>query len=93
MLPIESPSNFVAIADAWDAMTGDRIYRKGMTVETAIGILEREADEGQFDPQLIRLFVAMARASAAVPGRKFVAQNSASLQAFQRAIFDVQPMV
>jgi len=54
-------ARIVAIADAWDAMTGDRIYRKGMPIEKALGILEAEADGGQFDPDLIRLFVAMVR--------------------------------
>jgi HD-GYP domain-containing protein (c-di-GMP phosphodiesterase class II) len=54
-------ARIVAIADAWDAMTGDRIYRKGMPVEKALGILEAEADHGQFDPTLIRLFTAAVR--------------------------------
>ena len=54
-------ARIVAIADAWDAMTGDRIYRKGMPVEKALGILEEEADCGQFDPTLIRLFTAAVR--------------------------------
>jgi HD-GYP domain-containing protein (c-di-GMP phosphodiesterase class II) len=42
-------------------MTGDRVYRKGMPVEKALGILEAEADRGQFDPTLIRLFTAAVR--------------------------------
>ena len=54
-------ARIVAIADAWDAMTGDRIYRKGMPVAKALAILEAEADSGQFDPQLIRTFIAMVR--------------------------------
>ena len=54
-------ARIVAIADAWDAMIGDRIYRKGMAVEKAINILDREKDKGQFDPKLIREFVAMIR--------------------------------
>ena len=54
-------ARIVAIADAWDAMTGDRIYRKGMPTEKALGILEDEQDSGQFDPQLIREFIAMVR--------------------------------
>jgi HD-GYP domain-containing protein (c-di-GMP phosphodiesterase class II) len=54
-------ARIVAIADAWDAMTGDRIYRKGMPVEKALGILEAEADDGQFDPDLIRAFTGMIR--------------------------------
>jgi HD-GYP domain-containing protein (c-di-GMP phosphodiesterase class II) len=58
-------ARIVSIADAWDAMTGDRVYRKGMSVEKALGILEAEADAGQFDPQLIRLFIAMVRGEGA----------------------------
>jgi response regulator RpfG family c-di-GMP phosphodiesterase len=54
-------ARIVSIADAWDAMTGDRVYRKGMTVEKAVSILESERDSGQFDPQLIREFCQMIR--------------------------------
>lgn len=54
-------ARIVGIADTWDAMTGDRVYRKGMSHETAINILEAEQDQGQFDPQLIRTFIAMIR--------------------------------
>lgn len=58
-------ARIVAIADAWDAMTGDRVYRPGMPVERALAILEAEQDSGQFDPQLIRAFIAMIRADLA----------------------------
>jgi HD-GYP domain-containing protein (c-di-GMP phosphodiesterase class II) len=61
-------ARIVAIADAWDAMTGDRIYRKGMPVEKALGILEAEADSGQFEPELIRTFIAMVREEAGATG-------------------------
>jgi HD-GYP domain-containing protein (c-di-GMP phosphodiesterase class II) len=54
-------ARIVAIADAWDAMTGDRIYRKGMSVAQAIDILDAEKDQGQFDPTLIREFIALVR--------------------------------
>lgn len=54
-------ARIVAIADAWDSMIGDRIYRKGMSVEDALAILEKEKDDGQFDPGLIREFIAMVR--------------------------------
>lgn len=36
-IPLES--RVIAVADAFDAMTSDRAYRKGMSVENAIGIL------------------------------------------------------
>lgn len=54
-------ARIVGIADTWDAMTGDRVYRKGMSHEKAINILESEQDQGQFDPALIRTFIAMIR--------------------------------
>jgi response regulator RpfG family c-di-GMP phosphodiesterase len=54
-------ARIVAIADAWDSMVGDRVYRKGMPVEKALGILEGEQDDGQFDPTLIREFIGMIR--------------------------------
>lgn len=54
-------ARIVAIADAWDAMTGDRVYHKGQSTEVAIDILDREKDDGQFDPELIREFIALVR--------------------------------
>jgi HD-GYP domain-containing protein (c-di-GMP phosphodiesterase class II) len=54
-------ARIVAIADAWDSMIGDRVYRKGMPTARALGILEKERDSGQFDPELIREFIAMIR--------------------------------
>ncbi|WP_210397476.1 HD domain-containing phosphohydrolase [Motiliproteus sediminis] len=54
-------ARIVAIADTWDAMTGDRVYRKGMSSEKALSILESEQDSGQWDPALLRAFIAMVR--------------------------------
>ncbi len=54
-------ARIVAIADAWDSMIGDRVYRKGMAVEDALAILESELDSGQFDPELLAAFVGMMR--------------------------------
>ncbi|MGI6752311.1 MAG: HD domain-containing phosphohydrolase [Anaerovoracaceae bacterium] len=45
----------LAIADAYDAMTVDRIYRKAMTEEAAIGEIEKNAGT-QFDPGIAALF-------------------------------------
>lgn len=52
-------ARIVAIADTWDAMTGDRVYRSGMPKAKALSILESEQDQGQFDPELIRIFINM----------------------------------
>jgi HD-GYP domain-containing protein (c-di-GMP phosphodiesterase class II) len=55
-------ARIVSIADTWDAMTGDRIYRKGMPAEQALSTLEQEKDLGQWDPQLLASFIDMVRA-------------------------------
>ena len=48
----------VAIADAYDAMTSDRAYRRALAHEVAIGEIERCAGT-QFDPELAKAFVAL----------------------------------
>ncbi len=45
----------VAIADAYDAMTSDRAYRRALRHEVAIGEIERCAGS-QFDPELSEAF-------------------------------------
>ncbi|HCA29897.1 MAG TPA: hypothetical protein DEP23_10170 [Ruminococcaceae bacterium] len=49
-------SRILAIADAFDAMTEDRLYRKAMPREAAIQEIERNCGT-QFDPDIARLFV------------------------------------
>ncbi len=46
----------VAIADAYDAMTSDRAYRRALPHEVAVGEIERCAGS-QFDPELAEAFV------------------------------------
>jgi len=50
-----------AIADAFDAMTSTRPYRKGMTAENALRILASERGK-QFDSELVDQFTALAEA-------------------------------
>ena len=45
-----------AIADAYDAMTSDRAYRRALKHEIAIGEIERCAGT-QFDPELSEVFI------------------------------------
>lgn len=54
-------ARIVAIADTWDAMTGDRVYRKGMPIAKVLAILERERDGGQWDTALLGSFIEMIR--------------------------------
>lgn len=54
-------SRIIAIADAWDSMVYDRVYRKGMSVDDTLAEIERSAGR-QFDPEVVRAFCAMERA-------------------------------
>jgi diguanylate cyclase (GGDEF)-like protein/PAS domain S-box-containing protein/putative nucleotidyltransferase with HDIG domain len=53
-IPVES--RIIALADAFDAMTSDRTYRKGMTIEEAKSEIERSAGT-QFDPKIVDIFL------------------------------------
>jgi HD-GYP domain-containing protein (c-di-GMP phosphodiesterase class II) len=48
-------ARIVHVADAFDAMTSDRPYRRGMSVSEAFGILDRFAGT-QFDPEIVTVF-------------------------------------
>lgn len=49
-------ARIIAIADAYDVMTHDRVYRKAMNKEEAIKELKR-CSGTQFDPELVELFL------------------------------------
>jgi response regulator RpfG family c-di-GMP phosphodiesterase len=49
-------SRIIAVADAFDAMTSERPYRKGMADATALAELRRCSGE-QFDPKMVELFI------------------------------------
>jgi HD-GYP domain-containing protein (c-di-GMP phosphodiesterase class II) len=46
----------IAVADAFDAMTSDRPYRKGMSFDRALSILN-EGKGTQWDPEFAQLFI------------------------------------
>ena len=68
-------ARYFAVGKIGEDQLADLATRKGMPVEKALGILESEQDEGQFDPQLIRLFIAMVREELAVGERAKVARG------------------
>lgn len=49
-------SRILAVADAFDAMTHDRTYRKAMKSEEALAEIKRNAGT-QFDPEVVRVFI------------------------------------
>lgn len=53
-IPLEC--RIMAIADAYDAMTNDRPYRKALSSQEAIDELRRKSGS-QFDPQLVKVFI------------------------------------
>ena len=48
-------SRIIAIADAYDSMISNRAYRKSLTSEDALNVLEQGAGK-QFDPDLVQIF-------------------------------------
>ncbi|MGZ6728034.1 MAG: HD-GYP domain-containing protein [Gaiellaceae bacterium] len=53
-IPVEA--RVLAIADAFDAMTSDRPYRRALSHEDALAEVER-CSGTQFDPQIVRVFL------------------------------------
>lgn len=58
---IPLPAKITAVADAFDAMTTDRPYRKGMNKDTALKIFENEIDSGQWDPDVVKVLLDVMR--------------------------------
>lgn len=63
---INGYAQIVAIADVYDALTADRVYRKAMTPTKALSIMEREKDT--FSPLYFPTF--LERATALIPEDK-----------------------
>ncbi|AZR72170.1 hypothetical protein BBF96_01420 [Anoxybacter fermentans] len=57
-IPLES--RIIAVADTFDAITSDRAYRKGMTVEKALEELQNVKGQ-QLDEKIVDIFVEVAR--------------------------------
>ena len=68
-------ARIVAIADAYDAMTHDRPYKRAMSHDDAIKELRRHAGT-QFDPELVSLFCDLFARVAPVPDPRIVAMTA-----------------
>jgi HD-GYP domain-containing protein (c-di-GMP phosphodiesterase class II) len=53
---ISQQAKIIAIADAYDAMTSDRTYRTGMSVQDAVAEIKRCCGT-QFDAEIAKIFV------------------------------------
>ena len=67
-------SRIVAIADAYDAMTTDRPYKRAMTHDQALKELRRQSGT-QFDPELIGLFCDLYADAPPAPDSSVTAMN------------------
>ncbi|MDP4088656.1 MAG: diguanylate cyclase [Bacillota bacterium] len=68
-------SRILAVADAYDAMTEDRPYRKGMSKEKAIEEIVRNSGT-QFDPEMAEIFVDIVSKEESLPEHKDIEQES-----------------
>ncbi len=59
-------ARIIGVADAFDAMTSDRVYRPAMPAEAAFAEL-RKGSGTQFDPQIVELFQRAYEAQPAAP--------------------------
>ena len=54
---IPTVARIMAVVDIYDALITDRPYRKGMSREKALSILQEEADEGKLDKSVVEQLV------------------------------------
>jgi diguanylate cyclase (GGDEF)-like protein/putative nucleotidyltransferase with HDIG domain/PAS domain S-box-containing protein len=84
-------ARIVAIADAYDAMVSDRVYRKGRSPERAFEELRRCAGT-QFDPQLVERFITVMQdyrpINVPVESRQLALQIGLQIERLAEAIDD-----
>ena len=59
-------ARIIAVCDAYDAMTSDRLYRRALPPEDALAELRRCAG-AQFDPRVVETFAALVAERRPVP--------------------------
>lgn len=60
-LAIPEWARLLAVADSFDALTSDRSYRRGLSFDQALTVLQKGAGK-QWDPDIVKAFVSMFRA-------------------------------
>lgn len=76
-------ARIVHVADAYDAMTSDRPYRRGMSHEEAVQVLERNAGT-QFDAAIVPVFTHLA--GIARKARQTAGANSLEVRFLAEAV-------
>jgi putative nucleotidyltransferase with HDIG domain len=84
-------ARIIHVSDAYDAMTTDRSYRKGLTHQRATEIL-REYAGIQFDPNIVELFVALPLHSGNQRPAVSATQLAANRPEAERTADRVRPM-
>ncbi|KAA0252304.1 MAG: response regulator [Acidobacteria bacterium] len=54
-------ARLLSVADAYDALTSDRSYRLRLPPDEALAVLEKERDEGRWDPQIVAVLASLVR--------------------------------
>ena len=63
-------ARIISIADAYDAMTSDHAYRKGLSVDAAMSKLQKHSGR-QIVPYLVKIFTEMLGKDKSNPSEKF----------------------
>lgn len=58
---IPEEAQIIAVADTYSAITTSRVYRKARSPEYALQELQRDAERGRLNPELVALFVELIR--------------------------------
>jgi len=82
---IDLNARIFAVADAFDAMTSDRVYRKGKPYEAAAEELGLFADK-QFDPRVVAAFHRVPREDWDALRRRSVIKKQDELQPVRRSV-------
>jgi len=60
-------ARLLSVADALDALTSERAYRSSLTIQGAIDLLERETEQGKWDPAVFAALTGLAESGEADP--------------------------
>ncbi len=66
-------ARILQVVDIFDALTTDRPYRRALSHEKALALMEEETKAGKWDPQMFPVFAAMVR-DGALPKERLAAQ-------------------